>query len=84
MTYYLIVLSSITYASKIKNYFLGDGDFIAIVHTPSEVSRGSCNYAVRLKENKLRAVLDMCNRNLIRVRGVYRIVSPNVYEEVNL
>lgn len=80
--YYLIVYSSITFANRIKKHFMYDGDYVAVLHTPKEISAGGCSYSVRVKPAKLKQVLDVSKEFGFKVRGVYKQTGEGEYTEV--
>jgi hypothetical protein len=79
--YYLIAYNSITFANRIKKHFASDGDFIGILHTPKELSKGGCSYSVKVKPEKIKQVLDASNRLVINQR-VYKQTGDGNYVEV--
>lgn len=80
--YYLIAYNSITFANRIKKHFASDGDFVGILHTPKELSKGGCSYSVKVKPEKIKQVLDASNRFGFKIKGVYKQTGDGNYVEV--
>ncbi|MDD3766164.1 MAG: DUF3343 domain-containing protein [Eubacteriales bacterium] len=80
--YYLISYSSITYATRIKNFFKYDGDYVAMLHTPSQISKGGCSYSIKVKPHKVKQVLEVSKKCGYKIKGVYKQIDANTYEEV--
>ena len=80
--YYIIAYSSITYATRIRNYFKYDGDYVGMLHTPREISKGGCSYSIKVKPGKLEQVLEVSKQCGFKIKGVYLQTDADTYEEV--
>lgn len=82
--YYLVAYSSITFANGIKNYFKHDGDYIGVVHTPSELTKGGCSYSIKIKLNKLQQVINVSKEFGFKIKGIFQQLEDGRYIEVVL
>lgn len=82
--YCLIAYNSVTFANRIKNYFRYDGDYVGVIHTPVEISKGGCSYSVKVKPAKLEQVISVSRELGFKIKGVYRQTSDGRYVEVLL
>ena len=80
--YYLIAYNSVTFANRIKNHFRYDGDYVGVIHTPSEISKGGCSYSVKVKPFKLQEVLAISNEYGFKIKGIFQQTDDNRYNEV--
>ena len=71
MKYYLAVFSSITFANRIKKKLENYPGFIALMHTPSQLSENGCSYTLRFKENLLNEVISTANEMNINIKKIY-------------
>ena len=81
--YNLIIYNSVTFAKRIKDYFRRDGDYLAVIQTPSMLSPGGCSYSVKVKTAKLREVLEASRDLGFKVKGVYLQDTDGKYTVVN-
>lgn len=81
--YYLIAFNSVTFANRIKKHFMYDGDYLGVLHTPSELTKGSCSYSVKVKPEKLQQVLDVSKEFDFKIKGVFLQSDDGKYIEVS-
>jgi len=82
--YYYIAFNSITFAMRIKNYFRYDGDYVGVMHTPSQFALAGCSYSVKVKPPKLHEVLAIANEFDFKIKGVFQQTSEGQFFEVKL
>ena len=82
MEEYYVVYSSITFATRIKKYFEHSRYHVTLMHTPSEISKGGCSYAVRVKREALADVISISKSYRMRIRGVYKKVGDSYFEVI--
>jgi len=82
--YYYIAFNSITFANRIKNHFRYDGDYVGVMHTPSQFALGGCSYSVKVKPQKLQQVLAISDEFGFKIKGVFQQTSDGQYFEVSV
>jgi len=82
--YYFIVYSSVTYATRIRNYFKNDGSYIGLLHTPAEISPGGCSYSVKVKQHNAQKVVEISRRFGFKIKGIYRQTESGSYVEAEV
>jgi len=82
--YCLIVYGSITFANRVKKYFINDGDYVGIVHTPSEISKGGCSYSIKVKPQKLQEILEASNKFGFKIRGIYMQTEEGKFVPIDI
>jgi len=80
---YYILYRSITFATRIKNYFRYDGDYVSVVHTPSQISPTGCSYSVVVKKEKVDEVLGISADFGYKILGVFEEVGRGKFTEVH-
>ncbi len=80
MDYYIIAFSSITFAMRLKNHFKYEGDFVAVIHTPRSLGLNGCSYSVKVRKDKLNAVLKACQQIGITPKRTFRMRGNEYYE----
>jgi len=82
--YYYIAFNSITFANRIKNYFRYDGDYVGVMHTPSQFALGGCSYSVKVKPAKLQQVLAISEEFEFKIKAVFKQTDDGQFIEVKL
>jgi len=73
MSEIIFIIGSVTTATRLKKMLEKTGVLEAmVIHTPSEISGGSCSYSVRVDYDNLTAGLEMAKELGIRIKKVYR------------
>lgn len=70
--YALLVLSSVTYAKRVEQILERRGITSAIGHTPKQLAKKGCSYAVKLKMRDLPEALKITDELMLKVQGIYR------------
>ena len=67
MSYYIIILTSITYVNKAQ-YLLSQNNIkSSIVKLQSSLERRGCGYGLEVRENFLRSAVDIIEKYKIRI-----------------
>lgn len=82
----IFVIGSITTASRFRKIMEKLGCFSAeVIHTPSEISGGSCSYSVRAKYDCLVYGLQAAKDFDINIRKIYREIGERerTYDDIS-
>ena len=71
MNNYYIVFNSITFATRVKRFFLGDGSDIGLLHTPKSIPVNGCSYSLRTRKEKTGEILAAAEELGIKTKGVF-------------
>ena len=68
-----------------KNKFRYDKEQITVMHTPSSISGASCSYCLRVGSlEKAVEIIEASKEYGVAVKGLYKKISENSYEECEL
>lgn len=82
MNNYYIIFNSITYATRVKRYFLGNEHDIGLLHTPKSIPVNGCSYSLRVRRERVAQILNAANALGIKTKGIY-VENNGEYEEVS-
>ena len=82
--YYYIQFNSITTATRIKNHFRYDGDYVGVMHTPSEISKSTCSYSVKVKPHKLYQIVDIAHEMGYLIKAIHRQDEKGIFTEESI
>ena len=80
--YYLIVFDSITFAKRIRDKYRFGKDYISVMHTPSDISNGSCSYSVKVKEALVDRAIAAAKSNGYKINGVFKEDAEGNYKPI--
>lgn len=80
--HYYIVFSSITFASRVKRFFIGNDRDICLMHTPKSIPVNGCSYSLRVRKERVGEILKAARKMGIMTKGVY-VENNGNYEGVN-
>lgn len=82
MDYYFMAFASITTATRVKEYFQFDKDYLALMHTPKGIPVNGCSYCLKFKKGKLAGVLKAVYAMNLKILGVFEQNENNEYVQV--
>lgn len=80
---FLIIVKSITYAQRALGILSRNGISSNIIKPPVSLGKGSCSYALKIKEINPEKAVSVLKSSNIPISGVFAINGGN-YKEVNV
>jgi hypothetical protein len=77
VNYYLVVLSSVTTAKRVEKAASDMMISCFVVHTPKGLSKYGCSHSVKVKEQDVKRVLEICRKMALEIRGVFREIKQD-------
>lgn len=73
MSEIILIIGSVTTATRLRKAFERRGVLEArVVHTPAEISGGSCSYSVRMNYDNLINAIEVAKNNGIKIKKIYK------------
>lgn len=82
MNNYYVIFSSITFATRVKRFFIGNERDIGLLHTPKSIPVNGCSYCLRVRRNRVSEILAAADTMGIKTKGVF-IEKDGGFEGVN-
>ncbi|MBQ8003791.1 MAG: DUF3343 domain-containing protein [Oscillospiraceae bacterium] len=80
----LLTSKSVTYAQQMKKTLEQNGFFAEIVRPDTELTKGSCAYAVNISQKFLPEAMEILRRNRIPPVRVILIEGRKLYREIRI
>ena len=78
----IVIIGSVTTATRLKKAVERQGVIEAeVIHTPAEISGGSCSYSVKLDFENMFLTLDTAKKQGIKIKKIYKEEKNNMERE---